>query len=65
MKKRKDGHSSNQTMVSSSYFTTLAKAETAWLHCKGIRWKEIYKKKKKTKKTKNKKQKQKQKQNYT
>ena len=41
MGKRKDGHSSNQTMASSSSFAALAKASTAWLHRKGMLEKEI------------------------
>ena len=40
MGKRKEGHSSNQTMASSSSFAVLAKAKAAWLHRKGILSKE-------------------------
>ena len=48
MNKRKDEHSSNQTMTSSSSFATLTKAKTAQLHSKGIQWKEIKNKNKTT-----------------
>ena len=40
MGKRKEGHSSNQTMASLSFFAALAKAKAAWLHHKGILSKE-------------------------
>ena len=39
--KRKEGHSSNQTMTSSFSFVALAKANAARLHHKCILWKEI------------------------
>ena len=41
MGKKKEGHSSNQIMAFSFSFATLANANAAWLHCKGILWKEI------------------------
>ena len=41
MGKRKEGHSSNQTMTFSFSFAALAKANAARLHHKGILWKEI------------------------
>ena len=41
MGKRKEGHSSSQTMTSSFSFATLALASAARLHCKGILAKEI------------------------
>ena len=41
MGKRKDGHSSNQTMTSSFSFAALAKSSAARLHRKGILEKEI------------------------
>ena len=40
MKKRKEGHSSNQTMTSFS-FAVLIKASATQLHCKGMLTKEI------------------------
>ena len=40
MGKRKEGHSSNQTMTSFS-FVALTKASAARLHCKGMLTKEI------------------------
>ena len=41
MRKRKEGHSSNQIMTSFFTFVALAKASAAQLQCKGILEKEI------------------------
>ena len=41
MRKRKEGHSSNQIMTSSFTFVALAKVSAAQLQCKGILEKEI------------------------